>query len=371
MRGSRIHACVSAAALAAAVVSLAGAAPSSQALVSRIAFGSCADQNKQQPVWVSILKLNPEVFVFLGDNIYGDTSDMGKLRAEYAKLGRMDGFEKLRKSARILATWDDHDMGEDDAGAEYSKKAESKEIFLDFFGEPKDSPRRNRSGVYDAAILGPPGKRVQIILLDTRYNRSPLKKAGLLDRARGPYQPNTDPQATILGEEQWDFLRRELVKPAEVRLLCSSIQVVANDHAYEKWGNFPAERQRLFDLLAELRVSGLVILSGDRHLGELSATDAGLGYVLYDLTSSGLNRAIYNLRPLEHNDSRVGTVARVNNFGVVAIDWERKNPRLTLQIRDEEGDVRLAQKLDLSELQFWRPVPTPDQPPKEKPGVAP
>ncbi len=333
--------------LAAAV--LLDAAPASQP-VSRIAFGSCSEQNKRQPVWDAVNRLRPELFLFLGDNIYADTEDMDKMRQDYAKFSRIPGYINLRKTARILAIWDDHDYGVNDGGEEYPKKEESKQIFLDFFGVPKDSPRRARPGVFDAEVIGPPGKRVQFILLDTRYNRSPLKKNPIFMRAEGPYGPNTDPQATILGAEQWEFLREQLDVPAEVRFLCSSIQVIAEDHGFEKWGNFPAERKRLFDLLVEKKVTGLVILSGDRHLAELSSMDIGLGYPLYDLTSSGLNKASYNIIPMEHNDHRVGTVSRVNNFGYIAIDWLRKDPRINLQIRDEEGDIRFQQKVDLSEL---------------------
>ena len=54
--------------------------------------------------------------------------------------------------------------------------------------------------------------------------------------------------------------------------------------------NFPHERERLYKLLRDTRAGGVVLLSGDRHLAELSVTDAGLGYPLFDLTSSGLNQ---------------------------------------------------------------------------------
>ena len=76
-----------------------------------------------------------------------------------------------------MAVWDDHDYGENDAGLEYPQKAESQQIFLDFLNEPGDSVRRKSPGIYDSIILGPDGKRVQFILLDTRYFRTSLKRA--------------------------------------------------------------------------------------------------------------------------------------------------------------------------------------------------
>jgi alkaline phosphatase D len=167
---------------------------------------------------------------------------------------------------------------------------------------------------------------------------------------QGPYVPDPDPNKTILGEDQWRWLAEQLKVPAEVRLLVSSIQVVAEDHGWEKWMNFPHERERLFTLIRDAGAEGVIALSGDRHLAELSMMDAGLGYPLYDLTSSGLNQAARAWRPLEPNRHRVATMNWGDNFGVITIDWDRPDPRIGLQIRDVEADIRIQQKLNLSTI---------------------
>ena len=228
-------------------------------------------------------------------------------------------------------------------------RAESQKAFLDFFGEPPDSPRRKRPGVYDAHVFGPEGKRVQVILLDTRYFRSsPLKRNPKALHNQGPYGPNPDSATTILGEAQWKWLADQLRVPAEIRLIASSIQVVAEEHGWEKWMNFPHERRTLFDLIRETHAEGVILLSGDRHFAELSvADDADVGYPIYDVTSSGLNQAFKTWRPLEPNRHRVAAMITGDNFGVVAIDWDRPDPRIGLQIRDVEGDIRIQQKIDL------------------------
>ncbi len=313
--------------------------------LARIAFGSCASQERPQPIWDAVVAAKPDLFVFLGDNIYGDTDNPEVLKAKYAQLAAVPGYQKLLATCPVIATWDDHDYGVNDGGADFPAKAESQKVFLDFFRDPPDSPRRHRQGVYGGWVFGPPGKRVQVILLDTRYFRSPLKKAG-----RG-YGPNADPAATILGDDQWKWLEEQLKVPAELRLIGSSIQVLAEDHASEKWMNFPRERDRLFQLLRDTKAAGVVLLSGDRHFGELSQVDAGLGYPLFDLTSSGLNMASKRWRPAEPNRHRVGAMPAGDNFGLVAIDWDRTPPRVALQLRDVDGDVTLQQKLDLTLLQ--------------------
>ena len=284
------------------------------------------------------------MFVFLGDNIYGDTDNVEVLKAKYAQLAAMPGYQKLLKTCPVIATWDDHDYGLNDGGADFPGKVASQKQFLEFFKEPPDSPRRNRAGVYGAWVSGPAGKRVQVILLDTRYFRSPLKKAGRT-------APSPDASPTMLGDAQWKWLEEQLKMPADLRLIGSSIQVIAEDHSFEKWSNFPKERDRLYQLLRDTKANGAVLLSGNRNLGELSQMDAGLGYPLFDLTSSGLNMAARRWRPAEKNAHRIATMTSGDNFGLVAIEWDRSPPRVSLQIHDVDGDVTIQQKLDLTQLQ--------------------
>jgi alkaline phosphatase D len=205
--------------------------------------------------------------------------------------------------------------------------------------------------VYHAAVYGPPGKRVQVILLDTRYFRSPIKKAPFDPRTRiSACLPNTDPDATFLGDEQWTWLEEQLKKPAEVRLLASSIQVISDDHPFEKWANIPKEREKLYALLNRTGANGVIVLSGDRHLAEVSLDTKALGYPLYDVTSSGFNQGSKSWRPPEANGKRVAAMPYGDNFGLVSIDWSGDDPRVHVTVRDEDGDTTCGFKVRLSTL---------------------
>lgn len=340
------------------------AQPADDTPLSRIAFGSCARQDRPQPIWDAVVETQPQRFVFLGDNIYADTEDMDVMRAKYALLAKQPGFQKLKKTCPVLATWDDHDYGANDAGAEYPKKREAQQVFLDFFQVPRDDPRRGREGVYFSQTFGPKGKRVQLILLDGRYFRSPLKKNYPVGEPgegyRGKYRPNTKRSATMLGDAQWGWLAEQLKAPADLRIIGSGIQVVADEHGSETWGNFPRERQRLFRLIRETGANGVVFLSGDRHLAEISRLPAkhadGVGYPLFDVTSSSLNAPSGNFTRAgvrfanEINSYRVGLTYFEVNFGNVLIDWEPSEPVVRLQVRDEKGGVVLQRRVRLSEL---------------------
>jgi len=324
--------------------------------LSRIAFGSCCNQNREAPIWDSVVAAEPQLFLYIGDNIYGDTEDMNVLRAKYGKLGAMPGYQKLLATCPLMATWDDHDYGVNDGGEEYPKRVESQQVFLEFFNEPKDSARWSRPGVYDARIIGPKGKRVQVILLDTRYFRSPLKSIPKVERKKGVgyYLPDDREELTMLGDAQWKWLEGELKKPAEVRIIATSIQAVPEEHMWEYWATLPRERRRLFETIGKANASGAILISGDRHLSEISRLATadpanGAGYPLYDVTSSSLNQPSGG-NENEANRHRIGSNYRKVNFGVIDIDWSKPDPVISMQVRDLEGMTVLEHSTVLSEL---------------------
>ncbi|MEM9250748.1 MAG: alkaline phosphatase D family protein [Planctomycetota bacterium] len=353
--------------------------PDADAVLTRIAFGSCFNQtggyndaqraNDFNP-FTAVLDDRPDLFLFIGDNMYADLDrrerpvTIDDIHTAYAELAARPGFAALYAEVPILATWDDHDFGLNDAGVELPFKADSQAALLDFFGDPADSPRRSRDGVYGAWAFGPPGRRTQVILLDTRFFRSPMVVEQIDGRRH--YVPNDDPAATVLGDEQWRWLEAKLREPADLRLIASSIQVVAGEHRFEKWANFPLQRQRLFDLITETQANGVVFLTGDRHHWELSADRVDASYPLFDLTSSGLNQGSPSVNR-EPNRHRIGSdfAYRHPNFGTVEIDWGTSPPIVTLSILStRDGSTMLAYPLLLDTLQPPA-TPTPTETPAE------
>ncbi len=324
---------------------VAEALPAAEVPLQRIAFGSCCKQGLPQHIWPVIAGKNPQLFLFLGDNIYGDTEDMGELRRKYGELLAEPGYRLLRETCPVLATWDDHDYGVNDGGAEYPKREESQRAFLEAFAVPPDRGPWHRPGVYDAHVFGPEGKRVQVILLDTRYFRSPLvKRGGDWPRQLGPYGENPDPAATMLGEAQWKWLEEQLDVPADVRLIGSSIQVFPVDHHWERWQNLPRERDRLLGLVARKTSEPVLFLSGDRHLAELMELEVAPGKFLHEATSSGLSHAGGG-QSTEPNRFRKGKVSRHLNFGMIDINWTGPKPEVQVAIFNDQGDVVDRMKL--------------------------
>ena len=319
-------------------------------VITTLGFGSCARQERPQPIWDAINAAHCDAFVLCGDNIYGDSPDSAVLREKYALLAAMPGFAKLRQTTPLFATWDDHDYGINDGGAGFPGAAAAQKEFCDFFQVPASSPLRTSPGVYDCVTLGPVGKRVQLILLDTRFFRSPLKK----DPANPKVTiPNTDAGATMLGEEQWSWFERRLREPAEIRAVVSSVSFISTEHGSEKWANFPQERARFLDLLRRTQAKGVVVISGDRHLAEISMlkVDDGAPYPLYDLTTSGLNQPIAKESEYRSENPPNGPPNRYriherpytgSNFGLIRVKWDSPHPSLRLEVCGLDGEVILS-----------------------------
>lgn len=335
-----------------------------------VGFGSCNSQTGDQGHWRTIREAGLDAFVLLGDAVYADLvslpdgrfeltpADEPALRAAWAALTSVDDFRALRAEVPVHATWDDHDYGTNDGGADYPLRDVSQGIFLDVFDVPADDPRRHRPGVYGAVTVGAPGRRVQLVLLDTRYFRSPLKETDARDApGKERFLPDPDPAKTMLGEAQWAWLAEVLAEPADLRVIVSSIQVLALGHGWERWENLPLERQRLLDLIRDRGAERVVLVSGDRHQGALYRLDPPAApYPLWELTTSSLNRS-FGGAP-EPGPLRVGELVTGTNYGAIVVDWEAGTVALQLRGTAGEGVLREA----VVPLAALAPVPEPATP---------
>ncbi len=313
--------------------------------LTRIAFGSCNRQAEPQPLWTPIRATNPDLWIWLGDNIYADTEDMAAMDSMYTRQKQQPGYESLRNEVPVIGTWDDHDYGANDAGRSYPKRDSSQQLLLDFLDVPDDDPRRQRKGVYSAHTYGSPGRQVKVILLDTRYHRDPMTRDPISEQR---YYPNDE--GDILGEKQWNWLENQLrTSEADIHLIGTSIQAVPEQHPWEKWANFPQAHERLFDVIRRSEAAGVVLLSGDRHIAELSRTEEDVHYPLHELTASGLT---HHAPPHEEpNRHRIGSLVTTLNFGLITIDWDADPVTLRLEVRDENNESRIDHTIRLPTLQ--------------------
>jgi alkaline phosphatase D len=302
--------------------------------ITTIAFGSCNKHLKPQTMWDAVATNKPDLWIWLGDIIYADTTDMKALAFMYKQLKTNPEYKKLTANTPVVGVYDDHDFGANDAGKGYPMKKSSKKILMDFLNIPANAAVRKREGAYQSYTFGKGEQKVKVIVMDTRYFRDTL----LPDESKAKrYIPNLE--GDILGEAQWKWLEKELKSSAaNFTLLCSSIQVISDEHPHEKWGNFPNARKRLLTLIVKTKPKNLMILSGDRHMAEISKMDLqGLDYPLYDFTSSGMTHI--RSGSTENNKFRVGDMIIKKNFGLLKLSWDGSRPTVSMQVRTHGNEL--------------------------------
>jgi alkaline phosphatase D len=298
-----------------------------------ISFGSCNNQRIQNELFDDIVKNKPAIFIWGGDIIYSDTDNPLVLANNYQQFKQDSTYQQFLKKVKVVGTWDDHDYGLNDGGFENPIKEEAKHLFLDFFNVPKQDKKREQEGVYSSTIVKKDSNFVKVILLDTRYFRTKLTNDSTGEKR---YIPNKYGEGNMLGDTQWNWLENELSNStANYNIIVSSIQFLSKEHGFEAWGNMPHEIDRLQKLILKSKAKNVIILSGDRHIAEISKTNIGkFKYPLIDFTSSGLTHA-YTSFSGEKNPFRISNVIHQINFGILKFDF--KANQVLFEIRGKDN----------------------------------
>ena len=328
-----------------------GAELNQEGHITRIALGSCFNAYGPDEIFAEIARQKPDVFVFMGDNVYAknesDDPELKSLRHAYGALAESRHFASLRAETPLVVTWDDHDYGKNDMGRNFAAREYSEQIFEHVWNISDE--RSTRPGVWFSRFAGPTGQRVQFIVLDTRFFSTPMKKNPKPEDGKGPYMPDSASGQQMLGDMQWQWLERELRKPADLRILLSSIQIIAEGHAWESWRMMPLERQRLYSLIDATEADNLILVSGDRHFGAIYMHPGVAAYPLHELTSSSLNLPLTDFvkEPLdEPGPYRLSGPYHEANYGMIHIDWAAG--KVSLQLMDKQSRPVAKQTLTLN-----------------------
>jgi alkaline phosphatase D len=311
----------------------------------RIGFGSCArlQRHPVQPIWDGLERARPDLFFWLGDNVYADTLEPQILFEEYLRQRDIPNCRRFMAGRPQFAVWDDHDFGQNDN----DRRNPIREASLDVFNRVWLNPAAGEAGspgVYFRYSYG----GADFFFLDNRYHRDPAAQADTAAK-------------TTLGAAQRAWLKRELAASrAPFKLvICGQPWNDGKAAGQESWSSYTAERADLIAFIAREKIGGVVLLSGDTHVGELNCLPHaryGAGYDLFELVSSPLAQdcatSFLNYRPIE----RVRQVySGGSNAGLVDIDMTALDPTLRFTLIDTRGEpVWEPLELRASDLQPGR-----------------
>ena len=282
--------------------------------LKRIAFGSCNNQNDEQPLWQDLIRQKPDLWIWGGDNVYADWKKANSVKRAYEKQNQNQDYKKFKQVTPIIGTWDDHDFGYDNANGNYPERDQSQKLALEFFEEDPNSPRWSQQGIYTSYRFGPREREVKIILLDNRYFKA------------------TDPAHPMLGKVQWEWLEQELASSeAKIHFIVTGLTVLSPIIPYsEEWGE-TAALSRMLEVLKKTKPKGLVFLTGDKHFSSIYQRYGHLEFLASGMTHVAPRKTWWYLRqkfPITYFGL---------NYGQIDLDWEGEIPLMTFSIRNPAG----------------------------------
>jgi len=305
-------------------------------------LASCMDDSfisLQKSMWQQVLSHEPDFLLFIGDSVYADKTSAGfKKQADIVQLWNrhvetrnlLEIF-KAKHLKPIFATWDDHDFGLNDGGAEFQFKGESRKVFQAFFPQVSEYSKELTSGPGVSSRLRIAGQ--QFFLLDNRTFRSTKSESG-----------------THFGGSQEEWVYEGLEEESSPAFLISGDQYFGGYSTFESYERLhPQSFGRFLSRLSQIKAP-VFFLSGDRHLTELMKIERKqLGYETYEFTSSSIHAKVFpdswkgmpNFRTIEGESG-------VYNYGLV--ESTVKSGKLQVRVRSigPYGRIIFDRKLEVS-----------------------
>jgi alkaline phosphatase D len=244
------------------------------------AYGRLADRNDLEAV------------IHLGDYIYeygntgGFVGSVRPMEPDYEitslpdyrtrhSLYKLDpNLIRLHQQHAFIAVWDDHEVANNawQNGAENhdsategnyaDRKSAGERAYFEWM--PIRNPQAGQPYKVERTIHY--GNLMDLIMIDTRHE-------GREEQIPIDSAETNNPNRTILGTEQYEWFTNELANStAQWKVIGNQVvftpintfDLLGND---DMWDGYPAERQKIKNLIDSLAIKDIVVLTGDIHIG--------------------------------------------------------------------------------------------------------
>lgn len=305
----------------------------------RFAFCSCMNDEEHDPlIWQSLLKQNPDVLFFIGDNVYADTgapregASPEHLWRRFCEARRTLEIFYSKKLVPILATWDDHDFGLDNSDSlNYVHLPESQKNFEIFFAQAPEFCEHLTSGPGISSAFN--WQDQVFLLLDDRSYRLPShhrNRYGHWGQAQEDW---------IIQQMDQGFATVWLINGSQFFPSIPFKESVSREH--------PEQLEGVVQKLTE-HSSSVIFVSGDVHFSEITAIpEEILGYPTYELTSSSMHsRGIPGAPHVVRNRHRIAGEGR-HNFLLINAPSQSHGQTLHCACILADGRVSFQQDITL------------------------
>jgi len=278
-------------------------------------------------IFNSMLKVHPDIMLWLGDNIYlrePDWNSWTGILHRYTHTRSLPEMQAYLASTHNYAILDDHDFGPNDSDKGFWNQNQTLKAFGLFWANPSYGVAEIRG-----AITAFQWSDCDFFLLDNRTHRSPnRRKTG---------------DKTQLGEEQIQWLFNNLASSyGTFKFVVMGGQFLSNSGKYEAYSNngFDKERQRIIDYIYAEDIQNVVFLTGDVHFSEISVLKKEGEPTIWDITASPLNSGTNTNALNQNNTLRITeSVIMERNFTLVNVTGPEKKRTLHIQYFDSDGNL--------------------------------
>ena len=268
-----------------------------------IAFSSCNDPENSLAVLPALSDALDTIptFVWLGDNVYlknGEWNNIDRIRARYQASFQPELIQEVLSKGTHFAIWDDHDAGPNDCVATFKGMDKTMQVFKEFW--KPSYPMPNDKSYYGSAELEE--GQVEMFFLDNRSFRVHHDSTG----------------ATVFGERQLKWLESAYKgSDALFKIILMGGQFLNTAPVFDNVSRYPEERNRLIDLMVN-DPAVPIVLSGDRHHGELNTLDS-YGKIIFEATASPLTSKNFAHHEEDNLTRTHHGTTETNHFGVLRL----------------------------------------------------
>lgn len=297
--------------------------------IFKLAFGSCFHKiGLHNPNLINqILKREPAAMMLLGDIAADDRENRINMhRSDYLLRDVSNAWQQLAANIPLYTSWDDHDYFNNDlSGIPEGFTAEDRDAVRSVWHQNWNNPETENRDIYFNTRLGP----VELIMLDTRSCRD--------NGRRGEY-------GSYLGIEQLNWVKQTLKNSkAEFKVISSG--TMWSDYitpGKDSWGTWDTEtREELFNFIEAENISGVLLISGDRHGARGFTIPRPSGFAFYEFEAASLGGVPGPDAMAKDTSNQLfgyhGT--DVIAFGEFTFDTKRNAPSVVFRLIDEMGNI--------------------------------
>ncbi|MBN2450264.1 MAG: alkaline phosphatase D family protein [Lentisphaeria bacterium] len=276
--------------------------------------------------------------LLLGDSAVDDRdARVGLHRSDYQLRDLSPGWQALAARLPVYATWDDHDYFNNDKSgvpprASDADRAAVRKVWTQCWNNPAYGFADREEGIFFRTRVGP----CDLIMLDTRFFRT------------APREPDS-----FLGAGQMRWLVDELAacRGPFVILTSGTMWSDVISRGKDSWGVWdPPARERIFSLIEERRIGGVILLSGDRHGARVVRIPRRSGFVFHEFELGSLGAhpgpAAMGAEPANQPLGLTGEAL----FGELAFDTTLPDPTVTVRVVAPDGTLRYELTLTRSQM---------------------